>query len=391
MNSVALETLTLPTDYDISRIQMTRTHYRIKKFKKNDLSNKRIYLESFDFVAFKQQQEESIPYFQEKDFSRSHSVAEKILRIITCQRYRSGSSSLIQLDRYAPTFLDKLQTHIDRNEPVKMMLPAFPFKVRNPLKSSRMDADLAEVASLCKFHEINQQIKRVYSPGAQFIIFHDGHLYYRHFLHTQEDADRYFSSLKRFVKSLQIQDHVIFKDAFQELQGFEDFEETYQKARKEMENLWASGKDTVEKIQIIRQASDDNINLSDIDEEILYQIATCEDKDLASGIRKIKAEITDRANKCAFEYMVVQHALEKLRFFDRSVPSGLRLTVHPKEGQIGLYLVKKTTFLLPWMGVGVMKKSGEVSVRYEHDVNRGFKFSGVFIGQDHTPFYYLEN
>lgn len=94
---------------------------------------------------------------------------------------------------------------------------------------------------------------------------------------------------------------------------------------------------------------------------------------------------------CAYEYMIVQHTLEKINFFNTLVSDGIRMTVHPKKGQVGIYLVKRSTFLLPWMGVGVLKKSGEVSVRYEYDVKHSKQFSPVFINKGTTPFFYKEN
>ena len=141
-----------------------------------------------------------------------------------------------------------------------------------------------------------------------------------------------------------------------ELEKFYNFQETYNKAREEMQNLWDVARDTNEKILTIRKSSGDNINLSDIDEDALYKIETHANDGLDDSTKKIKEEILKRADLCAFEYMVVQHALERLNFFDTCVPTGVRMTVHPKEGQIGIFLVKRTTFLLPWMGVAIMKK-----------------------------------
>jgi pyoverdine/dityrosine biosynthesis protein Dit1 len=389
MDKSELEKITLPTKYDISRVQMTGTKYKFK-LQKNQLNAKSIIIDSFDFISFRKKQEADIIFFQEKDFNQTDSVAEKILRIMTSRKYRAGSINLLHLEKYKDIFLKNINYFVERNEPVQFMLPAFPFKIKNPLKSMRGDADLAEVASFCKFNEINLQIKKVYPQGAQFHIFHDGHLYYRHFLHSKEDADRYFTSLKRFVNKLGLDNVIKIRDAFEELEKFNDFPETYQKARKEMDNLWARDRNTNKKILAIIKSSHDNINLSDIPEQVLLEINTKKSSDLPAKFQKIKVDIDKRAEACAFEYMTVQHALEKLNFFSRSVPNGIRLTVHPKEGQIGIYLVKKTTFLLPWMGVGVLKRNGEVSVRYEIEVKNNKEFIPVIINSEKFPFYYQQ-
>jgi len=189
--------------------------------------------------------------------------------------------------------------------------------------------------------KINLQIKRFYKSGVSFTIFHDGHLYHRHFLHTKEDADRYFNSLKRFVKEVGLAEIIYLKNAFDELEHIKNFKKIYDEARIEMTNLWNSEKYNNEKIQKIIQSAKQNVNLSDIPFKILYKINFMENWDLTADEKKIKKEIDERSEKCAFEYMVVQHALEKADFFNVIVPHGIRLTVHPKEGQIGIFMVKK--------------------------------------------------
>lgn len=388
-----LEALVLPSNYDISRIDMTGTFYEKlspEAVEENSDKLTKETINKFDFKKFIKKFNNQISYFSEKDFSSCKTTSEKVLRVITSQKYRNGSFETINLEKYGDYFLEKISYWVEKNEPINFMLPAMPFKIANPLKSSRRDADLAEVGSFCKFNEINLQIKRFYKPGASFTIFHDGHLYHRHFLHTKEDADRYFNSLKRFVNELGLMDVIYLKNAFEELEHIKNFKKIYDEARIEMTNLWNSEKYNNEKIQKIIQSAKQNVNLSDIPFKILYKINFMEDWDLNDDEKKIKKEINERSEKCAFEYMVVQHALEKADFFNGIVPHGIRLTVHPKEGQIGIFMVKKRTHLLPWMGAGVLKNNGEVSVHYESELLSSGKYHPVFLKGEEHPFYYKE-
>lgn len=391
-----LKGIVLPSDYDLTRIDMTGTQYEgldsqtLSYYQKHqDLLDKKE-IEYFDFKKFLKNFNSRIQPFPPQEMEKYPKLSEKILHIITSERYRNGSLETINLDKYKEGFIQKIEYLISKNEPIKFMLPAFPFKIANPLKSSRGDADLAEVASFCRFNEINLQIQRFYKPGAQFHIFHDGHLYYRHFLHSQEDADRYFNSLKRFARELGLEKVVILRDAFEELKKIENYPQIYQEARKEMTNLWSKGKFSNEKIQRIIQSSKNNIRLSDVPYQVLYDVNFSEDWDLSNEEKKLKNEINERAKKCAFEYMTVQHSLEKADFFNKMVPNGVRLTVHPKEGHIGIFLVKKKTHLLPWMGVGVLKNNGESSVHYETELISNGKYYAVFIKGEKHPFYYQE-
>ena len=192
------------------------------------------------------------------------SLSEKILHIITAARYRNGSLETINLDQHKAQFIERIEYFINKKEPIQLMLPAFPFKIANPLKSSRGDADLAEVAAFCRFNEINLQIRKIYKPGAQINVFHDGHLYYRHFLHDLEDADRYFASLKKFIKLLGLQKIIILWDAFEELKKIENYEKIYVQSRTEITNLWDKDKYSNEKTQKIIKSAHNNIKLTNI-------------------------------------------------------------------------------------------------------------------------------
>lgn len=389
----SLESLVLPSDYDMSRIDMTGTFYeKLSSEAVEENADKLIKetIKNFDFKKFIKKFNNQINYFSKNDFNKCKTTSEKVLRVITSQKYRNGSFETINLEKYGKGFLEKIDYWIEKKEPIHFMLPAMPFKIANPLKSSRRDADLAEIGSFCKFNEINLQIKKFYKPGATFTIFHDGHLYYRHFLHTKEDADRYFDSLKRFVKELGLAEVIKLKNAFEELKHIKNFKKIYDEARVEMTNLWKSEKYNNEKIQKIIQSAKQNVNLSDISFKVLYNINFMEDWDLSLDEKKIKKEINERSEKCAFEYMVVQHALEKADFFNAILPHGIRLTVHPKEGQIGIFMVKKKTHLLPWMGAGVLKNNGEVSVHYESELLSSGKYHPVYLKGEKYPFYYKE-
>lgn len=394
-NMPNIENIILPSSYDLTRIDMTGTYYeglradKLTEFKTYDDLGKQI-IDRFDFQGFRRQYVSRIQPFPNQEMDQFATLPEKILHVITAGRYRNGSLETIRLDKHKAEFIRRIEYFISKNQPIKLMFPAFPFKIANPLKSSRGDADLAEVASFCRLDEINLQIQKYYKPGAQFYVFHDGHLYYQHFLHDLKDANRYFASMKRFVKKLGLEKVVILKDAFEELKTVKDFDKIYTEARKEMTNLWQSGKYSNDKVKRIIQSAHNNIKLSDIPYEVLYKINFAEEWDLTDEEKKLKKEIDQRAQKCAFEYMVVQHALEKANFFNEKVPNGIRLTVHPKEGHIGIYLVKRKTHLLPWMGVGVLKSNGEASVHYESELISNGRYNPVFIRGEKYPFYYQE-
>ncbi len=387
--------LLLPTEYDLTRIDMTGTVY--EEITEHGISpseiRSRIQRETipdFDYTRFKKEFESKIQFFSDLELKNQKTLAEKILHIITSGRYRNGMLETIKLEKYGPVMLGKIQACIDKRSPIEIVLPAFPFKVRNPIKSTRGDADLAEVGAFLKFYEICLQIQRIYPEGAVFHIFHDGHLYYKSFLHEKSDADRYLKTLRLFLKKLDLERYINLLDASKELEKIRDFEQTRTEAQNQLQNLWDKEKLNNERVARIIQSAKANVNLSDIPYHTLYDITTLESWDLSPAERAIKEKINRSAELCAFEYMVTQLALEKTNFFETIKSRALRATVHPKEGQIGLYLVKRKTHLLPWMGVGILKSDGNISVRYESEVIDSGKYYPVYIKGQSSPFYYKE-
>lgn len=374
--------------FQIGRVDMTGTYHEF--FSYNNNQQKILYIDTFPYEQFAKDYIARIQILPSSYFNTSDSLAEKILRIIISPKYRNWSLECIHLEKWKEKILEKIQHHIDIKTPIEFMMPAFPFKIQNPLKSNRKDADLAEIVSLLKFYEIHKQIESVYPLGATFHIFHDGHLYYSSFLHSLADADRYLQSLLLFTKELWIDNNVIIHDAKNELDIiFPDRQKEYDIAEKDMKNLWDSDPEN-ERIEKIKEASFNNINLSRYPAYELFRINTLSDVKLSPHEIEDKKQITTLADKCAFEYMTLQHTLERLNFFETCIPYGVRLTVHPKEAHIGVHLVKKKTFLLPRMWVWVIKKDGSMSVRYESEVLGNCDYMKVCIRGEDQPFYYKQ-
>ena len=146
------------SQFEISRVDMTWTYTEL--FGNNKNIQPAITIPHFDFKDFATRYISNIVFFEDSYFSKNHSLAEKILAIILSPKYRNWTLEIINLSKRWDWFLEKIQFHINTNSPIEFMMPAFPFKIQNPLKSSRGDADLAEVASFLKFYEICSFKKR---------------------------------------------------------------------------------------------------------------------------------------------------------------------------------------------------------------------------------------
>lgn len=366
--------------YELSRIQMTSTKFeKTEKCKSkpktqyyNDLGHcldhmKELYYNKFTF-------------FNEEIFSTIHSTEDKIIRILFSKKYCIGGKQTFIYEKHGLNLRQKINSCIKNNLPLFFILPAFPFKIHNNLKSWRRDADLAEVAALLNLNSLALEIEKVYPKGAIFQIVHDGQMYCNDFLHSKEAALRYLNSLKQFVKRLGINSTIYFYDMKELIQDFSDFGVFSERAENEISKYWSENFNG-NKIQLLIKSTINNLNTIDLSKLMLNIKSN-------STSSNYDNKLYDYALKGAFKYMVTQHTLEIMDFFGRINPNGIRCTVHPKEAQIGLKLVRRNNYLLPWMGVGVIKPDQTISVRYQYTVQNYAKEIGIIKG-DSTPFYYL--
>lgn len=71
----------------------------------------------------------------------------------------------------------KLNRLVHQQLPIEMVLPAYPAKSPNPLKTLGPQVDLAEVLSLQRLNRACTQINSFYRPGAKIIICSDGRVF----------------------------------------------------------------------------------------------------------------------------------------------------------------------------------------------------------------------
>ena len=97
-------------------------------------------------------------------------------------------------------FLDIIRKQIDHDQPIKMVLPAFPFKSPNR-KEKVLGAlpDLGEELALGRLEGLCEEIEKVYPPGAEVTILSDGLVYNDIFGISDEDVWEYGQGLRRMA------------------------------------------------------------------------------------------------------------------------------------------------------------------------------------------------
>ncbi|KAF1919508.1 Pyoverdine/dityrosine biosynthesis protein-domain-containing protein [Ampelomyces quisqualis] len=105
-------------------------------------------------------------------------VAEKVLEVLGTILLTKLPGAHQKWDQGAPTFIAVIQKFVEKGEPIKMALPAFPWKSANKVeKVLGTLPDKAEEVSLARLNGICESIRKFYRPGAEILIISDGLVY----------------------------------------------------------------------------------------------------------------------------------------------------------------------------------------------------------------------
>lgn len=105
-------------------------------------------------------------------------VSYTILDIVEIYALNKFKNTKERLAAGRPKFLSVIDTFVTASKPVRMCLPAFPFKSANKVyKVLGSLPDKAEELSLERLNTMCLRIKEVYAPGAKLTIISDGLVY----------------------------------------------------------------------------------------------------------------------------------------------------------------------------------------------------------------------
>ncbi|KAL0484782.1 DIT1 [Acrasis kona] len=348
--------------------------------------NQKAVINTFDFVAFRKKADQELDRKQKKKIRHDATTVDKILSVMLGKRYRRGPTKHFTTAENA--YRSALQKIVDRNEKIKLLLPSFPVKCYNPLKCNRKMPDLAELRCVTKMYQLCKEIEAVYAPGAKVVFIADGLVYAPIFREPMETALQYRQVVEEFIKLLDVSDYVEMDDMEylkqKHLTEFNNFEKI---AQLEISNIWKDEKNA-DLVEELLNNTRSNINLTQYERSDLRNIFF---SNYSSPCPVMTKEIQLKAATSAFEYMVFLRTINSLDLVMKCYPDGIRLTCHPKPGQIGVHMLESSAeFNFPWNGVGVLKKNGKIVAMLEDEVRRNASYRAVHIEDDLYPFYYEE-
>ncbi|EFW18199.1 conserved hypothetical protein [Coccidioides posadasii str. Silveira] len=141
--------------------------------------------------------------FSSRVVDHSHiDMAAKIIEVIYRYQRRGDITEGMQSDIGLLAGLTQIYSHVKASRPVKMALPAFPFKSPNTsIKVLGRLPDKAEEFALAHLNGLCAAIQDVYSPGAELTIISDGIVYNDLLSISDSDVWAYGQALRELARN----------------------------------------------------------------------------------------------------------------------------------------------------------------------------------------------
>ena len=247
---------------------------------------------------------------QQKQASRQEQLSKDILN--TLLGYSNYRQEDIHIDQLSAVHLNKIRDAIENHEPIEFVLPAFPAKSSNRLKTLSSTPDLGEVEALKRLNHLADKIKSMYAPGAVVVICSDGRVFSDLVGVTENDVSLYGRELRliRDRFSLKNIDFFDLEDVYQDI-SFDDMrarlEERHGVSVAQLKEQVASDDDARNMFNGIHKF---------IKEDYLFQ------KDMS------KNQVQKLAKEVAYKVIIRSNAWSSL--VESLYPKAFRFSIHPQ-------------------------------------------------------------
>jgi len=268
-------------------------------------------------------------------------TVDAILKHIFLRRRLLEGSPWPATDAALALHRPRVAAAVAKNEPIPLVLPAFPAKSPNPAKTLGLLPDLGEVLALRTLQQLCDEIAQTYPPGARLTIASDGHVFADLVEVPDADVDAYQSAIADIITQ-------------EELGSIELFN---------LRNVYGLTEGDASRTRLVDQYA--------------QSIA---DLEARAAVHPRHQTMVDGIHRFLFEDAVVLHpersrtqnrkwtkprAWEVVRRSDawgalvaEAFPDAVRLSIHPQpevSEKIGIHLLPtEDAWLTPWHGVAVL-------------------------------------
>lgn len=291
-------------------------------------------------------------------------TADKFISIVS-NRHLGNTAN--RRNANATAIGDRFSDCLDHQAPVQLLLPAMPFKDQCPFRTEAPadHPDLGEAAFLVRMHCLALAINQIHNFDCECIIVSDGLAYAPIFDVDPHAATRYLERLRRTRDELNLGKSIHFLDLLDVVDldtryaaacGHQSFAQVRRAIRTKLDALRSSQSEAAKSFDTLAYGMKWNLNT-----RALLETAT--HRDLWSALRRTKARasdrptvrtlfstLTERSTLAALDYASFNLALRFCNLLGRYFPDAIRLTSHPKAGQVAAPRFGST---YPWNGVAV--------------------------------------
>ena len=295
------------------------------------------------------------------DSNSIQEMARKILaEVMIYHRVPESRNSCKTVDYHQciSPHLPKIISAVKSNQPVTFVLPAFPGKSPNTEKVLGPLPDQAERLSLQFLHDLCQQIKKCYSPGAKIILCSDGRVFSDVVGMNEHHVTAYQNELNRLIVEMSFSDiSTINLDDFYEGLNFIQM-------RDKLMICYANSLDSLK--YKIRNGAESSASPDEQEAKRMYCGITrflFEDA-LHTGQTKSRSALQKEARFNAYEVIRRSNAWSHL--IAEHFPEAVRLSIHPQTcgaKKLGIRLIGNESWMTPWHGVALESKKGYVLLK----------------------------
>lgn len=259
-----------------------------------------------------------------------------------------NDDSLEDFQREAEVHIQKILHFIKNEEPIHMILPAFPAKSPNRKKTLDIYPDKGEEIAINTLHRLCENIKRIYHPGAKLTICSDGRVFAEIVRISDEAVSIYKQDLiKRIAHPYNGNiDFFDLDNVFQEISEYDILREelmiNYGESLYNLKRRCKNEKSAKEMYcGICRFLTEDFSGLDEFKNFSKNQIL---------GIARLNA------------YRVIQRSNAWTKLLRERFPKSIRLSIHPQprvSEKIGVFLIESDDiWRTPWHSVAIKNESG---------------------------------
>ena len=270
--------------------------------------------------------------------------------------------------------LDAIRTQfgrcLDDEAPLQLLLPSMPFKDQCPFRTEvpADRPDLGEAAFLIRMHCLALAVNQIHKFDSECVIVCDGTAYAPIFDVDLRAASMYMDQLRHLratlnlaksINLLDLMDLVNLDNAFAVRARFKSFTGIRKTIRRQLEALRTEDPGCAQAFTVLVYAMKWNLNtrryLESEGDYNLWRALRRRAGPRSGDSQELKSLIsllTERAEEAALDYASFNLALKFSNLLARYFPNAIRLTTHPKPGQVSAPRLSATS-PYPWNGVAV--------------------------------------